>query len=309
VRHLGLPRRFLYEAWQWLRWPAVEEATGPVDVVHDAGFVVPPCRAPLVATINDLFFLTYPHHYTWHSRVVLNRGLDLARRHARLVMCPSRATMAQCRDAGIDSQRLRLVPHGVTVRPLAVDDVQRVRNRNGLFRPYVFFCGTIEPRKNLHRVLEAFRSLDRPDLELVVAGPQGWKEDIGAAMANLAGRVRRLGFVPRGDLDALYAGAAAVVYPSLGEGFGLPVLEALAQGAPLVTSAGTATEEVAGDAALLVDPLDVDAIAGAIDRLLDDRGLAARLGEAGRERAAGFTWARSAELAFAVYREAAGDTP
>ena len=217
--------------------------------------------------------------------------------------------MAECRAAGIESDRLRLVPWAVNVRPLAADEAERVRTRYGIVRPYVFFCGTIEPRKNLHRVLAAFRSLDRPDLELVIAGPQGWKDDIGAAVAGLAGRVRRLGAVPRVDLDALYAGAAAVVYPSLGEGFGLPVLEAMAQGAAVVTSAGTATEEVAGDAALLVDPLDVDSIAGALDQLLEDRGLAAKLGELARERAAGFTWARSAELAFAVYLEAAGEAP
>jgi glycosyltransferase involved in cell wall biosynthesis len=111
--------------------------------------------------------------------------------------------------------------------------------------------------------------------------------------------------VPREDLDAVYASAEVVVYPSLGEGFGLPVLEAMAQGAPVVTSAGTATEEVAGDAALLVDPTDTDAIAAAMERLLDDRELADRLGAAGRERAAAYSWARSAELAAAVYAEAA----
>lgn len=306
VRHLPLPRRLLYETWQWLRWPLVERATGPVDVVHDAGYVVPPSKAPLVATIHDLFFLEYPEHYTWHSREVLRRGLALARRHARLVMCPSMATRADCQAAGIEPERLRLVPWGVHATPPEATDLDRVRLRYALDGPYVLFCGTIEPRKNLPRALAAFRSLDRPGTELILAGQRGWKEDVEADLAGLRGRARWLGPVPRDDLAAMYAQAAVVIYPSLREGFGLPVLEAMAQGAPVVTSAGTATEEVAGDAALLVDPLDVDAIAAAIDRLLDDRGLAAKLGEAAKERAAAFTWARTAELAAAVYMEAAG---
>jgi glycosyltransferase involved in cell wall biosynthesis len=306
VRHLPLPRRILYETWQLLRWPPVERATGPVDVVHDAGYVVPPARAPLVATVHDLLFLRYPGHYPWHAREVLRRGFELAGRHATLVMCPSRATLEDCRARGIEAERLRLVPWGVRTRPLDGERAAEVLRRHGLDRPYVLFCGTIEPRKNLPRVVQAFRSLDRKDLELVLAGPEGWKEDIGSMVEPLGGRVRRLGFVPHPDLDALYANAAVVAYPSLQEGFGLPVLEAMARGAPVVTSAGTAMEEVAGDAALLVDPLDVGALAEAIARLLDDRTFAAALGREAAQRAAGYTWERSARLAAAVYDEAAG---
>ena len=304
VRQLPLPRRALYESWQWLRRPVVERATGPVDLVHDAGYVVPPSNAPLVATVHDLLFLTYPEHYTWHSRAVLRRGLELARREARLVICPSTATMDACRAAGIGSERLRLVPWGVRVRTIDPSKAEEIRRRYGIARPYVLFCGTREPRKNLRRVLEAFRRVDHPELDLVLAGPIGWKEDLTDDLASLEGRVRPLGFVPPDDLGALYAGTAVVVYPSLA-GFGLPVLEAMAHGIPVVTSAGAATEEVAGDAALLVDPLDTDAIAGAIGRVLEDRELASSLGAAGNVRASLFSWERSAELVAAVYAEAA----
>jgi len=309
VRQLPLPRRALYESWQWLRRPVVERATGPVDVVHDAGYVVPPSNAPLVATVHDLLFLTYPEHYTWHSRAMLRRGLELARREARLVICPSTATMDACRAAGIGSERLRLVPWGVRVRTIDASEAEEIRRRYRIARPYVLFCGTREPRKNLPRVLEAFRRIDHPELDLVLAGPIGWKEDLTDDLASLEGRVRPLGFVPPDDLGALYEGAAVVVYPSLAEGFGLPVLEAMAHGVPVVTSAGTATEEVAGDAALLVDPLDTDAIAAAIERILGDRELAASLGAAGRVRASLFSWERSAELVAAVYAEAVGTPP
>jgi glycosyltransferase involved in cell wall biosynthesis len=308
VRHLPLPRRALYESWQVARRPLVERATGPIDVLHDAGYVVPPSRAPLVATVHDLMFLRYPEHYTRHSLAVFRRGLALARRHARLVMCPSEATISACVEAGIDRARLRLVPWGVDARAVDPERAHRTRDRFGIARPYVLFCGTIEPRKNLRRVLEAFRTIDRTDVDLVLAGPIGWNEDLHEALGEQDGRARLLGWVPHDDLDALYAGATLAVYPSLGEGFGFPVLEAMAQGTPVVTSAGGATEEVAGGAAVLVDPLEVGSIADGIVRLLNDEHLARELGSAGRARAGTFTWKRSADLAAAVYAEAAGTT-
>jgi glycosyltransferase involved in cell wall biosynthesis len=306
VRQFPLGRRPLYEAWQLLRMPVVERATGAVDVVHDAGYVVPPSRAPLVATVHDLLFLVYPEHYTRHSLHVFRRGFALARRDARIVICPSEATRKACVDAGIEAARLRVVPLGVRVTTSDHEAEDRVRRTYGVARPYVLFSGTIEPRKNLRRVLRAFRAIDDPDVELLLAGPQGWKQDLGDDLSRLKGRARAIGFVPRADLDLLYAGAAVVVYPSIAEGFGLPVLEAMANGAAVVTSVGTATEEVAGEAALLVDPLDEDAIAGAIRRLLDDRALAVELGSAARVRASTYTWTRSAELVAAIYAEAAG---
>jgi glycosyltransferase involved in cell wall biosynthesis len=305
VRHLPLGRRALYETWQRFRVPVVERATGPVDVVHDAGYVVPPSRAPLVATVHDLFFMTYPEHYTRHSLQVFRRGFVLAQREARFVICPSRATEAACIEAGIDPERLRVVPLGVRLADADPERADRVRRRYDLERPYVLFCGTIEPRKNVRRVIRAFRAIGDRDVELLLAGPRGWREDVGGEVSALNGRARALGLVPRDDLDVLYAGAAAVVYPSLAEGFGLPVLEAMANGAAVVTSSGTATEEVAGDTALLVDPLDEEAIGAAIRRLLDDRSLAAELGSAARARAASYTWTRSAELVAAIYADAA----
>ena len=309
VRQLPMPRRVLYESWQWLRRPVVERATGPVDVVHDVGYVVPPSRAPLVATVHDLWFLDHPDHYTWHSRAVMKRGFDLARREARLIVCPSSASIESCVAAGVERDRLRLVPWGVRARRVDDREAASVLRGYGLERPYVLFSGTIEQRKNVVRLLHAFERLDRSDVDLVLAGPPGsnpdaWEAELDAAAARLGPRCRRLGAVPPGDLDALCARASVVAYPSLGEGFGLPILFAMAQGAPVVTSKGSSTEEVAGDAAVLVDPLDVDAIAEGIDRVLIDRQLAASVREAGRRRAAGFTWERTASLAAAVYEEA-----
>jgi glycosyltransferase involved in cell wall biosynthesis len=270
-------------------------------VVHATGHVAAAGRAPLVASIWDLSFLHDPSHFTARGISVFTRFLQVVRDEAAVVICPSEATRADCLAAGIEDARLRVAPLGTTVRPTSsAADVDRVRATYALHRPYVLFVGTVEPRKNLPRLLEAFGRLGDVDAELVLVGPEGWSTDLPATSA------RRLGFVPRADLDGLYAGAAVVAYPSLREGFGLPVLDAMAHGAPVVTSATTSTAEVAGDAALLVDPLDVDAIAGAIGQLLADPEQAARLGAAARQRAGTFTWARTAGLVVAAYQDALG---
>jgi glycosyltransferase involved in cell wall biosynthesis len=301
VRHLPLPRVALYEAWHRARRPAVQAATGPVDVVHGTAHVAPPASAPLVATVHDLHFLHEPGHFTARGAKVFTRFLELVREEAAAVLCPSEATRVDCEAAGIDGDRVHVVPWGIDPpgEPLDGSRIEAALARHGLARPYVLFVGTVEPRKNLARLIEAVRSLARADLELVLVGPAGWDEQVDEAAG-----VRRLGFVPQGDLDALYAGAASVCYPSLREGFGLPVLEAMAHGAPVVTSAGTATAEVAGGAAVLVDPLDVEAIATGIASVLDDPDRAQQLRAEGRARAATFTWARTAAGTVDAYRAA-----
>lgn len=304
VRHLPLPRLALYETWHAVRRPVVERATGPVDLVHATAVAVPGARAPLVVAIHDLAFLANPEQATRHGLRFFRRGTELARRHARLVLVPSEATAAECRDAGFDPGRIRVVPWGVDATPATAAEVARAREAHDLDRPYVLFVGTVEPRKNLGRLVRAMAALDRSDVELVLVGAEGWNEDLGALLAALPGRSRSLGFVPPADLGPLYAGAAAVAYPSLREGFGLPPLEAMAQGAAVVTSLGTATEEVAGDAAVLVDPTSVDAIAAGLDQVLSDPAGAAALGARARTRAATYTWSRTAALTVDAYREA-----
>jgi glycosyltransferase involved in cell wall biosynthesis len=307
VHQLPLPRPALYEAWHGvgaLRWPPVQLATGPVDVVHATALTVPPTRGtPLVLTVHDLAFLADPDDFTKHGTRTFRRALTLTRRHAAVVVVPSQATAAECAAAGIDADRVRVVPWGHESRTATAEDVESVRRRYDLPERYVLFVGTVEPRKNLSRLVGAWRRAAGDGVPLVIAGPAGW----GDAAVSGPG-ILPIGFVTGVDRDALYAGAAAVAYPSLREGFGLPVLEAMAQGAPVLTSKGTATEEVAGDAAVLVDPFDETAIADGLRRLLDDPEAAAALGAKGFARSATYTWDACAAGYADAYRDAAASS-
>ena len=303
VRFLPVAGPLLYEGWLRLRWPRVEGATGPVDVVHATSIIPAATSLPLVVTIHDLAFLHDPSHFTRRGVDVFRRSMNLVKRRASRIICVSRATFDDCVAQGFDASRLRCIENGV--RPIAVtaDDVRTVLQRHRLPDDYLLFVGTIEPRKNLSRLIEAYASLGDRIPDLVIAGAAGWGDGLDVPSA-LQGRVHRVGFVPTDELAALYAGATALCYPSIREGFGLPILEAMAQGTPVVTSRGGATEEVAGGAAVLVDPLDVASIADGILRVIASR---AGLSTHARERAGSLSWARTARFTRDVYAEAMSD--
>lgn len=302
VRHLPLPRPLLHETWHALRRPRVELATGSVDLCHAVGGAIPASRAPLVVTVHDLAWRHLPGLFTRQGRRFFARSLALIREHARQVHVPSQATFDDCVAAGIDAAQLRLVPWGCTVTDPTPEDVAAARARFGLPERYVVCVGTLEPRKNLRGLLEAWRRLGRSDVGLVVVGPVGWRD--APDLSTPEPDVTMTGFVDVGTRDALYRGAVASCYPSTFEGFGLPVLESMALGCPVVTSSGTSTEElVAGGAGLAVDPRDPDAIAGGLGAVLDDPDLRQQLVSAGRLRAGEHTWERAADLTVAGYRE------
>ncbi|MDX2379676.1 MAG: glycosyltransferase family 1 protein [Acidimicrobiia bacterium] len=295
VAMLPLARPLLYETWNRLNWPKVEAVTGEIDVAHATGLVPCGTNAPLVVTVHDLAFVHDPEKFTRHGARVMNRSLDVIRRRADLVICSSQVTLADCADNGIDRSRLRLVPLGV--RPSVVDEaaVRRVRRKADLPDEFVLFVGTVEPRKNLSRLVEAMRGRREP---LVVVGAEGWG-DVGE-LGRPGDDVRFLGFVSDDDRSALYAAATVFAYPSEREGYGLPVGEAMAAGTPVVTSLGTSTEEVAGGAAVLVDPFDPAAIAAGIEEAFDRR---VALAAAGLVRAGELGWDITAQRTLDVYRE------
>jgi alpha-1,3-rhamnosyl/mannosyltransferase len=264
---------------------------------------------PLVVTVFDLLPLRHPDLFTRETRLHTHLYVPFVRRATRIV-APSNYTRNEVVEL------LSVPPERVTVIPLA--QAQRFERRAvdrdllaselGITGRYVLAAGTLEPRKNLVTVLRAFRRLAEwvSDVELVIAGGRGWRNDafeseLGAGEA--AQRVRLTGYVSDDRLIDLYSGAACFVFPSLAEGFGLPPLEAMACGAPVVASDRAALPEVVGDAGLLVDPRDPEELAEQLARVLGDDRLSTQLREAGLRRAAGFTWSATAEATEHVYRE------
>jgi glycosyltransferase involved in cell wall biosynthesis len=272
------------------------------DVVHATTWAVPGTRRPLVVTVHDLAFRHEASHFTPHGVRFFERALSRVIDRASAVIVPSESVRDDCLDAGLDTDRVRVVPHGGTPNRATAEDVVRFRRRAGLDRPYLLWVGTREPRKNLAGVIEAYRSVAaRLDTDLVLAGPRGW--GVNEVVPNPG--IHVLGRLDERDLAAAYAGARAFCFPSFREGFGLPVLEAMNAGLPVVTSGGTACAEVAAEAAILVDPTDTSAIAQSMVAATGERH--DDLARASRARASHFTWTRSARLTAAVYRSVASD--
>lgn len=313
----GLERDALYRSWREVRRPLPQSVCGHLDVIHAPGTAIPPRgSARLVATIHDLAPFRFPENYPREARVTFKRGALMAARHADLIICPSWSTAADVEALlDVEPARLRVVPHGadhaVESRPIREGELQRVLDRCGIPRPYVLWIGSQEPRKNVHAVLDAFAQLAPrfPDLTLVLHGPFGWlgaEVSEGLERRRIAGRtVVSEGSLSRRELTALYQGAAVFVYPSLYEGFGLPVVEAMACGTPVVAANQSAIRECVGDAGLLVEPLDHDGLAGAVAQVLSDDTLRKELSEAGRVRSAAFRWAETARRTWSVYEELA----
>lgn len=298
VAALPVGGALMYELSTRFNWPKVESVVH-VDLVHATTVIPPATSLPMVATLHDVAFLRHPEFFTKHGNTIFRRSLDILRRRRAHVLCSSLATVEDCRNAGFAGDVLHHVPLGVTVRQVSDADIERVRNTYRLPAEFVLFVGTKEPRKNLARLIHALSTLrDAPPL--IVAGMDGWGDDGVTPVHD----VRTIGFVPSADLPALYSLCSVFAFPSVWEGYGLPVLEAMAHGAPVVTSQGTSTEEVAGGAAVLVDPHDVASIADGVARALDG---ADALRVRGHQRAAALPWSHTAELTAAVYGSALGD--
>lgn len=289
VHYERLPRPALYEAWHRLQRP--KSSLPKVDLIWAAAMVIPPETAPIVATVHDVDFLEAPERLSRRGRSFFPRAWEVTRDRASAVAVPSEVVRQACIRQGLDRDRVVVIPWGVMNRPATSDEVASVRSRFDLPERFVLWVGTIEPRKNLVRLVEAVRRLDVP---LVVVGPDGWNLEGADLLGPLRDRVTRLSGLSGPDLRAVYAAASVFVLPSLAEGFGLPVLEAMVQGTPVVTSLGTATEEVAGGAAQLVDPTNMTQISEMIERVLDDPLLAADLKKLGLDRVIDATWDETA---------------
>jgi len=311
---IGLGHRSERLAWEQSGLPVVAEQVG-ADVIHMPNYTMPLRPGlPTVVTIHDLSFFTDPDRYTAMSALALKSATKTAARQATRVIVPSNATRDELvRVLGIDPGKIDVAYHGVDHRlfhrPDAVQ-VSRVTARLGLHgRPYVAYLGSLTPRKNAPALVSgwaaAVADLTEPPA-LVLAGGGGWSQELDEAVASVPPHLRliRPGYLPFADLTGFLGGALVVAAPSRGEGFGLPVLEAMACGAPVLTTHRASLPEVGGDAVAYTEP-DAESIAVALRRLLDDPEERTALGAAGHARAQEFTWAASAAAHAASYKRAA----
>lgn len=311
-RHVPIPTRGLYAMWSRLGWPAVDRLLGGVDVYHATNYFLPPAAAARrVLTIYDLTFLRRPDLCSPKIVGPFRRKAPRMASEADAILTCSQASRRDIVELlGVPEERVR-VAYGAAddqLGPVPRDEAQRtVEKRFGVTAPFALFAGTIEPRKNVSGLLRAFAHVaPKTPHTLVLVGSMGWQpEPIGKTIRDLGlgTRVKWLGYLPRhADLAMFYSAADAFVFPSFYEGFGLPVLEALACACPVVTSNVSSLPEVAGDAALYVDPDDDGDIAAKLLNVLTNESLRESLPKRARAQAARFSWDDCARETLACYR-------
>lgn len=304
-------RRILREQ---LRLPALAGAAR-ADVLHLTGFAAPlraPC--PVVLTVHDLIGVLFPQNFPLASRLYWSRYLPFTLRGASQLIAGSEHTRQDImRLARIPRERIAVVNHGVEERFRVIEDrdaLEAVRRELKLPDRFVLFVGTLEPRKGVDTCIAAYSGIaDRVTEELVIAGKRGWCWEQLLEQARASGaaeRIHFLDYVPAAQLPALYNLAGAFVFPSRYEGFGLPLLEAMACGTPVISSNASSLPEVVGDAGVLVPPDDVPGWAQAVVELMQDAGRRDEFTRRGLERARAFSWQRAAEQTVEVYRKACG---
>ena len=301
-------------ACQLLRAPLVESRLPTGGVYHATEHLLPWMARPAVMTVHDLIFERYPQHHTWANRAFLRVAMPLFVRRADAIIAVSQHTKRDLLELyATPPHKVYVVDEGIDehMRPAAAAEIRCVKERHSIRRPYLLMVGTLEPRKN-HAL--AFHALAQLKAEgwphcLVVVGGGGWLFDAvqrQVDLLQLTDDVIFAGRVPDADLPALYSGADCFLMPSLYEGFGIPVLEAMACGAPVVCSKVSSLPEVAGDAACFIEPLTAAGLADAVRQVLSDPNLAAKMRSDGARRAARFRWQRTAAETVQVYRAAAG---
>jgi glycosyltransferase involved in cell wall biosynthesis len=313
VSHWPTERPWVRIAWEQLAQPwALRQAD--VHLLHALAFVSPLASSvPAVITVHDLSFLRFPERFRPVNRLYLSTMTRLSCRRARRVIAVSQATADEIVHLlGIPQGRIDVIPHGVEhdrFHPLPPNQVEAFRRDKGLPARFILYLGTLEPRKNLVTLIEAYARTKavREGIPLVVAGGKGWYyQEIfqRAEELGLTDRVRFPGFVSDDELSMWYNAATVFVYPSWYEGFGLPLLEAMACGTPVIGSDASSIPEVMGDIGPLVAPEDVSGLADSLDRLIDDEDLRADMSKRGQARASAYTWQTTAVATVASYRRA-----
>ena len=318
VEHVRPMGRAMRLGWEQALLP-LQLRRERIDVLHSPHHHTPVAarlasgRLRRVVTFHDVTFLLLPERYPLIRRLYMSSVTRASARAADAFIAPSQAVRNDVvRKLGLPADRVSVIPEAAAPAYAPADGaaMASLRQRYGLPNRYLLSVGSLEPGKNRARLIEAYARLHHEgiDVPLMVAGQRAWNYEGDFELVRRLGldqQVRFLGYVPDEDLPALYSGALLLAFPSLYEGFGLPVLEAMACGTPVLTSNVSATAEVAGDAALLVDPRSVDGLTSALGRLLTDDALRAELRRRGLARAAEFSWERTARETLTVYEQAA----
>ena len=299
--------------WEQLIQPWALREAG-VDLVHAMALVGPVAsRRPLVVTIHDLSFLAFPQNFQRLKRLYLQVFTRLSVQRARRVIAISENTKRDVvQQYGISPAKVDMIHYGLDsiFRVQAPEEVAGFRARQGLPPHFILFVGTLEPRKNIVRLVEAYARMPKGRPPLVLVGGKGWLYDEIYARVealDLVDEVHFVGYVPATELPQWYNAADLFVYPSLYEGFGLPPLEAMACGTPVVTSGISSLPEVVGQAGLLVDPGDTDGLSAAMTRVTGDRNLQREMRTAGLAQAETFSWKKAARRTIDCYRHALSD--
>jgi glycosyltransferase involved in cell wall biosynthesis len=308
-----VPVRSVFRKWWLIGLPTLLQIS-PVDVFHGTNYCIPvfaPC--PTIVTIHDLSLLAESATHEQSNVTRGRRRLPIMARRATMIVAPSEWTRREIvTRLGIRSERIRVIYEAARegMRPLGKDEYLGVLEKHGIRQPYLLYVGTIEPRKNLTTLVRAYEEVlrgSRHHPDLVICGGRGWLDDEVFKLVKQLGlveSVRFTGYVEDEDLPAIYSGAEVFAYPSVYEGFGLPPLEAMACGIPVVTSNTSSLPEVVADAGVSVPPRDVQSLAQELIRLLDDTAKREHFGRLALERAATFSWERAANETQAVYDEA-----
>jgi glycosyltransferase involved in cell wall biosynthesis len=308
-----LPNRVLHFFWRYLHFPAIERFIGPVEVFHSPNYqLIPTKSAATVITVYDLAFLKFPEVTMLTAKLHYARKIFDYVQGADLVIAISENTKNDLLElTRITEEKIVVVPGACDEKFRQINDpcrLEEVEKKYGIQKDYILFVGTIEPRKNLARLLRAYHRIkDKVDAQLLLVGPKGWRDkEIYQTYdrLHLSEMVKFLGYVSEEDLPYLYNGALFFVYPSIYEGFGLPPLEAISCGCPVIASRVSSLPEVLGEAALYVDPQDENEIAGGILHLYEDAQQRKRLSGLGLAQAKKFSWEKSAKMTLAVYEKA-----
>lgn len=302
--------------WAHSNLVPIESVIGGVDIFHSTSFVMPPLRrAKGVVTIYDLTFMITPEHHVKGIQGFAKQIHTYADRADSIIAISEHTKRDIVQHLKVPAERVRVTLLAADERYRVLDDaagMDRILTKFGIDREYILYTGTLEPRKNVPTLIRAYAALKHEQKiphRLVLAGKKGWLYDEIMESIRSLGLEKDViftGYVPDEDMPYLYNGASVFAYPSFYEGFGLPPLEAMACGCPVVTSNTSSLPEVVGDAGLMVDPNHPEELAEAMGRILGDSGLRMALREKGLLRAAGFSWRRCAEETLAVYRDVTG---